>query len=187
MNRSSAEDIIIKSMGIFAKKGSGATIEDIAKCCKVSPGSIYYYFKDKNALYFEAAYYAAKKVSSAIRSAMDPSKDTETNYKNAILSVINFSKENIKIANFFCTFQNTHHVSTLKKHEYAKIADLCPMWDFLKKGIEKGDILPIPLITTVAYSPVYPYVLLNNILQPTTPEQDKMFADCLWRAISSRH
>jgi AcrR family transcriptional regulator len=185
MKESIAEKIIIKSMNIFSKKSSNATIEDIAKCCKVSTGSIYYYFKDKNELYFEAVYYAAKKVNEVISNALDPSKDTETNYKNAILAIIDFSKKNVKIANFFCTFQNMHHVSTLKEREYAKIAEFCSMQDFLKRGVEKGDILDIPLVITVAYFPVYSYVILNNKLQPTTSEQDKMFADSLWRAIAS--
>jgi len=100
-------DILKAAEHIFASKGyHEATIQDIAKEAQYGTGTVYLYFKDKNALYFSL-------LDEKIKSLIGPIKEKTEQVKDAKKKLEIFIKESLAV---FEQNQNFFRIYTLEKN-----------------------------------------------------------------------
>lgn len=100
-------DILKAAEHIFASKGyHEATIQDIAKEAQYGTGTVYLYFKDKNALYFSL-------LDEKIKSLIGPIKEKTELVKDAKKKLEIFIKESLAV---FEQNQNFFRIYTLEKN-----------------------------------------------------------------------
>ncbi len=183
MKKDLREFIIKKTINLVARKGfEGSGMKEIAAACKMSPAAIYYYFESKHNLLFESIMYVAYKLKYCIEAACEPCETLEDAYKTAMKSVVKYIKNNVGEAIFYTQALVSPQDFPYTPAELKETFGKCPVLNMLNRGIESGELYDLPNLLSIAYSPVYPYVLKSLNM---TPEQEDLFIDRLWHAIST--
>jgi hypothetical protein len=121
-------------------------------------------------------------VSACINQAVSRESEFEAMYKIALQSVIHFVKKNPNEAKFYVGYMLHYSDLRLKKSESDEIFSMCPMVKLMIAGIKQNRFYDIPSILFLGYTPVYSYALDNL---NSNKEQDELFINSLWRAIST--
>jgi len=135
------KDQILKvAQDLFAKFGlSKTTIEDIAKSMRMAKASIYYYFKNKEAIYEEVIKKEGEEVKREITKAVDKATTAKEKLRTYILSRINVFK---KMANYYTVFKeeylNNYRFVVEARDRYTDF-ELNLIKNILKFGIENGE------------------------------------------------
>jgi len=88
-------DILKASEYVFASKGyHEATIQDIAKEAQYATGTVYLYFKDKNALYFSLLEDKMRSLAETVQAKIGDIKDAEERLKVFIQESLVFFDQN---------------------------------------------------------------------------------------------
>ncbi|MFA6142671.1 MAG: TetR/AcrR family transcriptional regulator [Candidatus Omnitrophota bacterium] len=99
-------DILKAAESVFASKGyHEATVQDIAKEAQYGTGTVYLYFKDKNALYFSL-------LEEKIKSLIDAAKEKTEKIKDAKKKLEVFIRQSLF---FFEENQNFFRIYTMEK------------------------------------------------------------------------
>lgn len=88
-------DILRAAEQVFASKGyHEATIQDIAKKAQYGTGTVYLYFKDKNALYFSLLEEKIKNLIEAVKEKAEVVKDSKKRLEIFIQESLDYFEKN---------------------------------------------------------------------------------------------
>ncbi len=135
--------IMDTARALLLEKGLNATsINQIAKRCELSVGSIYFYFKDKEEIFASLQVEGLELLYQTILRAVDNESLPEEKIRSIALAHLRFSKEHknyLDIIHYFLTSPKTIFPPDLKNkidsHGYASISILT---DVIREGIEQG-------------------------------------------------
>ncbi len=175
--RNSREAIIIAAQNVFSKKGfHGATVEEITSGAKLSPGSLYRHFKNKEDLYTCLSINILKLFSTEFQKIVNaalPVEEKMERYCDIFMKV--YERNPIILINLFHLQSGDilHHLSDETMQQLKKYSALAygSMVATIKEGIDTGvfiDEYPVALADILwgSYSGVVLWVnskrLLNN-------------------------
>ena len=181
------EKIILATIELGAKKGiESISIKDIGDKCKVSSAAMYYHFKNKYELLFEAAFFVVKEITDCICKNAEPSAECEKQYKETMKVIADYHIAN-PTKSIFYTRMLVVPSMELSKGDLSKIRDYCPLTQNLRLWQQQDKICDMPQIMSVAYYPLCIYLLHNfiNKIKPTEQSVNSII-DHLWYMISKK-
>lgn len=106
-------DIMETAANLFSETGfHGTSIRDISRVAKCSLSMVYYYFNDKETLYYELAYHEFLKLNERMDREMPMLNDPEEFYIQALLKRLNlegYDRQIYKLSLMtYYSFENTH-------------------------------------------------------------------------------
>lgn len=149
-------DILKAAEHIFATKGYyEATIQDIAKEAQYGIGTVYLYFKDKNALYFSLLEEKIKSLINAAREKTEQVKDAKKKLEIFIRAGLIFFEKNQNFFRIYTLEKNTLQLIVGKKStelsrvvEYAtgyleKLIKMAQEQSVIKKNYDPSEIADV--------------------------------------------
>lgn len=179
------DKLILSTIALGAKQGiEGINMKTLSQKCKVSVGTMYYHFKDKYDLLYNATFYVVKQLTVEINKAINAGAPYEENYKNILRAIVEYDIAHPEEAIFYCRTLVVPSIK-FKKRDNDEVVDYCPLTAFLRKGGEAGIIVNYDMIMTLAYFPLCTY-LLHCFMGKIEPNQTDIenIIDRLWLAIS---
>ena len=188
------ERILIGMLDLIWEVGlEKASIGTLSRRIKISPGNIYYYFKDKNEILNTMYYYCQEKItktfsiSSFSEIRENYTEDTKSNMKKLIKRSVAFFRSNPPILNYIVNAKSSSYLSKdVKTMLYVNA-------DFYEKIVigtqENGDVKPIKPEFIILFYQSYLYELLKqDILMHNIIIDDDVIdiiTELLWSGISS--
>jgi len=155
-NKDIRERVINTAVKMFAEKGFfRTTVEDIARSARVAKGTMYLYFKDKEALYlatvevhFDRALQALTKIETTRRSSEEKMMDIASQFLNYMTG--------LKDTYPMFTFENMHITGRImKKIRPVMMPRLIQMTEIISRiieeGIKRGEFIDIEPRTAAFY------------------------------------
>ena len=183
MKQALRDKIVKKAIQLTTKNGlQFPSTKEIASACKISQPSIYYYFRDKQELLSECAFYVATKTSKCIASVANPSDTVEEAYKAALNAVVKLIKSNTGEAKFYLLVQTSLKQFHNDEEQLKRLITLAtPTENIFHRGIEEGILHKFTNMYSICFFPIY---LLLLSVPEVSPEEIELFIDRLWHAVA---
>ncbi|MFX1367216.1 MAG: TetR/AcrR family transcriptional regulator [Promethearchaeota archaeon] len=163
----------------------GISISKIAKKAKVSPATIYIYFKNKEDLFTRLYIDIRRKMSQGALLGLEERMTTEETFKSIWHHSFTFNLRHPE----YCTYRELFERTTMMRNIRAEDFELFQTVDrLLKRGIKEKMIkdYPLPVLTAFAY---FPIITLLNFHHAGVIEMDedniKQACEIAWNAIRS--
>lgn len=156
--RDENKEILVKSKAIemLVTEGfDGFSMQKLAKAAKVSPATLYIYYKDKEDLILQLGIEEGKRMADATMSHFNPEMGFAEGMRVQWENRAKYQLENPMAAQFF--EQLKHSPYRDKVHEAIKDNFKEIMGLFIKTAVKNGVIksMPIEVFWSVAYAPLY--------------------------------
>ena len=177
--------IVRASIQLVNKLGfDGISIAKIAKKAKVSPATIYIYFKNKEDLFTQLYIDIRKKTHQGLVQGVQEEMTVEQMFKTIWYNSFTFNLKHPENLPFREQFEQTTMMKNLKEHEFESYQYVRTL---LQRGIDEKAIknLPLPLLTAFAFIPVITLLKyhLSGIIK-MEEAQIRQACDFAWNAIS---
>ncbi|MBP9479140.1 MAG: TetR/AcrR family transcriptional regulator [Sebaldella sp.] len=169
-----------------------ASIGTLARRIKVSPGNIYYYFKDKNEILNTLYYHCLDMVIEAVEpyayeKLPDRKKETVKNYLHSFIKkFLNYYRENPLILNYMVTAKSSSYLSDdIKKIMYNKIDAYGIFFEDMKRNkVTKNVSIEITILymISIMYEFAKQEILLKNIT--FSDENEEEMFELIWSGLS---
>jgi AcrR family transcriptional regulator len=156
---SKEEAIRRKAMELAVKEGfDGLSMQKIAKAAKVSPGTLYVYFEDREDLVLQVYRAEMEKTQAAMMRGFDPSMRFDEGLRVQWLNRARFCLEHPLSMLFLEQFRHTplhEKALSLAGDDFRRV-----MQEFVTHAIRNGELVRLPLETywAVAFAPMYQLV-----------------------------
>jgi AcrR family transcriptional regulator len=157
------EAIRKKAMHIIVSKGiDGLSMQQLAKAAKVSPATIYIYYKDREDLILALYIRANERMAEATLKNFDPDMSFSEGLRNQWKNRAKYWMDNPVEAQFLEAMRHSNYNSKLgsemKRHFFVK------MHQFIQGCVQRGELirLPVEVFWSVAYAPLYQLVRFHN-------------------------
>ncbi|MFX1251800.1 MAG: TetR/AcrR family transcriptional regulator [Promethearchaeota archaeon] len=137
----------------------GISISKIAKEAKVSPATIYIYFKNKEDLFVTIYKEIRKKISEAALQGLNEGLTIEDSFKSLWYNYFNYSVEHFEYIVYREHFERTSMMAKVQHEEFELYKYISNLFE---KGIEKKIIKDIPLPILVAFA-LFPIITLLKL------------------------
>jgi AcrR family transcriptional regulator len=149
-----------KAMEMAAKEGfDGLSMQKIAKAAKVSPGTLYIYFKDREDLILQVYQEEMQKTFAATMENFDPSMRFDEGLRVQWLNRARYCMKNPLSMQFMEQFRHTPlHEKALGMVGAPPFKEI--MRTFLSNAIRNGELVKVPVEVywAVAFAPMYQLV-----------------------------
>ncbi|WP_262709426.1 TetR/AcrR family transcriptional regulator [Saccharicrinis carchari] len=139
-----------------------APMSKIAKMAKVSPGTIYLYFNNKQDLINQVYIEVKAAFSQYAFKDYEEHLSVEKGFKNIWKNIAEFKLKEVEEAMFLSQCDNTPMIDEAGRKEGLK--HLQPLLDLWERGQKEGVIKPVSPYMLYAFS-IYPIAFLMNIQQ----------------------
>lgn len=152
-----------KAMEIIVTDGfDGLSMQKLAKAARVSPATIYIYFKDREDLIHEVSVKAVENMISATLKNFKPSMSLEKGLKIQWKNRSEFWLNNPLEAKFIEMVRHSHigeNVFTKVKEEFSLV-----LGEFVRGAIKRKELakLPLEVYWSIAFSPLYTLIKFHN-------------------------
>ena len=154
------QDIIESAEKVFFSKGiENATMDEVAEKAELSKGTLYLYFKNKEALQFAIAIKGAEMLMQSFKNIINKQKSGLENLLDIGREFISFSRNNPDYFNMFMQFQGANALPKMNQEETARyFREQSPMAfvvEIVKEGINDRslrDDIPAGLLATTLWS-----------------------------------
>jgi AcrR family transcriptional regulator len=178
--------IVDASIKLTNKLGfDGISIAKIAKKAKVSPATIYIYFKNKEDLFTQLYVDIRKKMSQGALQGLEEGMATEEAFKSIWYHSFTYNLLHREYIKYRERFEQTTMMRGIKHEEFTLFQTVD---ELLKRGIKEKTIkeYPLPILTAFAYVPIV--TLLNfhhaGIIE-MNEDNIKQACEIAWNAIHS--
>ncbi|MHA1614026.1 MAG: TetR/AcrR family transcriptional regulator [Candidatus Thorarchaeota archaeon] len=180
------DSIVDASIKLINELGfDGISISKIAKKAKVSPATIYIYFKNKEDLFTKLYIDIRKEMSQGALEGLEQDMTTEETFKSIWYHSFTFNLKHSEYIAYRAQFEQTTMMKTIRPDEFRLFQTID---ELLKRGIKEKIIkeYPLPVLTAFAYVPII--TLLNfhhgGIIEM---DEDNIMQACeiAWNAIHS--
>ncbi|MFW9889857.1 MAG: TetR/AcrR family transcriptional regulator [Candidatus Thorarchaeota archaeon] len=153
------DSIVKTTINLTNKLGlDGISISKIAKKAKVSPATIYIYFKNKEDLFTKLYIDIRNKMSQGALEGIEEGMTIEETFKSIWYHSFTFNLMHPEYLNYREQFEQTAMMRNIRAEDFELFQSVD---DLLKRGIKEKTILdhPLPILTAFAYVPII--TLLN--------------------------
>jgi AcrR family transcriptional regulator len=163
----------------------GISISKIAKKAKVSPATIYIYFKNKEDLFTRLYIDIRKEMSEGGLEGLKEGMTTEEAFKSIWYHSFTFNLQHPEYLTFREQFEQTRMMKNIKPQNFRLFQTVD---ELLKRGVKEKTIQnhPLPILTAFAY---FPIVTLLKFHQAGIVEMDEdniiQACEIAWNAINS--
>lgn len=134
------EAILEAARSVFVEKGlRGSTVDEIAARAELGKGTIYLYFKIKEAIYMALIEKGLALLEKRLRSAVDPSLRADANLRRLSEAYYLFYKEEphyFKLL-MYCNLEETKAILDIEAVEQASLGCLSSVSAVIQKGIQE--------------------------------------------------
>ncbi|MGY5859362.1 MAG: TetR/AcrR family transcriptional regulator [Candidatus Thorarchaeota archaeon] len=162
----------------------GISIAKIAKKAKVSPATIYIYFKNKEDLFTKIYIDIRKKMSQGALEGLGKGRTTEEIFKSIWQHSFTFNLRHPEYLAYREQFERTTMMRNIKVEDFELFQTVD---NLLKRGIKEKTIksLSLPILTAFAYAPI---ITLLNYHHAGIVKMDKahieLACEIAWNTIS---
>lgn len=152
-----------KAIELIVKEGlDGFSMHKLAKAAGVSPATLYIYYKDKDDLILKLGVEEGKRMSAATLEGFDPELPFAEGLRIQWQNRARFWLENPQ--SNYCFEQLRHSAHRDKIHASIKDSFAEIMGKFIRKAIQNGELVPIPIEVywSVAFAPLYNLLRFHN-------------------------
>jgi len=153
------DSIIDASIKLINELGfEGISISKIAKKAKVSPATIYIYFKNREDLFTQLYKDIRKEMSQGALEGLEEEMTTEEKFKSIWHHAFSFNLRHPEFLDYREQFERTTMMRSIRVEDFELFQTIDRL---LKQGIKEGTIksLPLPILTAFSYTPII--TLLN--------------------------
>ena len=162
----------------------GISISKIAKKAKVSPSTIYIYFKNKDDLFSKLYIDIRKKMSQGTLKGLQDETTIEQTFKSIWYNSFTYHLNHPEYLFFREQFEQTSLMKNIKENEFESYQYVR---DLLQRGIEENTIKnrPLPILTAFAFIPIITLLKfhLTDIIK-MDENHIKQAYEIAWNAIS---
>ena len=177
--------IVRASIQLVNKLGfDGISISKIAKKAKVSPATIYIYFKNKEDLFTKLYIDIRKKTHQGLLQGLQDEMTVEQRFKAIWYNSFTFNLNHPEYLGFREQFEQTTMMKNIKAHEFESYQFVRTL---LQRGIDEKVIknLPLPFLTAFAFIPVITLLKYHfSGIFKMDEDQIRQACDFAWNAIS---
>ncbi|MCP1187733.1 TetR family transcriptional regulator [Priestia flexa] len=186
MTNNKQHDILSAALKLFAERGyDGTTIPIIAKEAKVGTGTLYHYFKSKEALVNFLFQSCVKKFSEVLQKNFPPSTtDVREQFHHVFFQMVKFAKTDINALLFIDLHVNQYYLDEESNKVFNDFLNVLRV--LLDKGKGQGIIYNLPSDALIAI--VYgAFVRLYKIIEAGELEESEELINSVeercWNAI----
>jgi TetR/AcrR family transcriptional regulator, multidrug resistance operon repressor len=154
-----AQAIREKAIEMIVDEGfDGLSMQKLARAAKVSPATIYIYYKDRDDLILQLWNEEMDKMVEATLKGFSPSMSFEEGLKVQWMNRARFCMENPVTADFIEQLKHSPYHPTALKKLSPKFLDA--MKEFVHNAIKRNELvkLPVEVYWSVAFAPLYQLV-----------------------------
>lgn len=162
----------------------GISISKIAKKAKVSPATIYIYFKNKDDLFSKLYIDIRKKMSQAALQGLNDEMTTEQKFKSIWHNSFTYNLHHPEYLVFREQFEQTAMMKNIKENEFESYRYV---GNLLQRGINENTIknYPLPILTAFAFIPITTLLKFHlGELIKMDEDHIKQAYEIAWNAIS---
>jgi AcrR family transcriptional regulator len=179
------EALVRATINLVNNNGFHATpMSKIAKMAKVSPGTIYLYFNNKQDLINQVYIGVKKAFSQCAFKDYEEHFSVEKGFENIWKNIAEFKLKEVEEAMFLSQCDNTPMIDEQSRKEGLK--HLQPLLDLWERGQKEGIIKPVSPYMLYAFS-IYPIAFLMNMqqrgLNQLTPAHINNAYEMAWNSI----
>jgi AcrR family transcriptional regulator len=165
------QQIIDAAQEVFFRKGlENTTMDDIATEAELAKGTLYLYFKSKEAIQYEISLRGVELLNGLLHNAVDVNQSGLQNLVNIGWTFIRFSREESKFFNLFLFFQKIDiqnlDIPAEKVEEYfVQASPFRLLIDLVEKGMNDGSIrsdLPVHDTATTLWSNIMGLLIVQQ-------------------------
>jgi AcrR family transcriptional regulator len=161
----------------------GISISKIAKKAKVSPATIYIYFKNKDDLFTKLYVDIRKKMSQSTLQGLNDEMSTEQKFKLIWHNSFTYNINHPEHIRFREQFEQTSMMKNINENEFESYRYT---QNLLQRGISENIIKnhPLPILTAFSFIPIITLLKfhLNDIIK-MDEDQIKQAYEIAWNAI----
>jgi len=164
---------------------SGISIAKIARAAKVSPATIYIYFKNKEDFFTKIYIDIIEKMHDAALQGVDESKTIEQQFKMIWINFFTYSNTNQDFVNYREHFEQTLMMKKIRAEDFKLNKYITKLF---QKGIEEKIIKNLPLPFLVAFSLIPIITLLKFNFEGTIDMDDDLInqaSEIAWNILKS--
>jgi len=153
-----------KAIKMIVEKGfDGLSMQKLARAAKVSPATIYIYFKDRDDLIIQLWIGEMQKMAKATLEDFDPNVSFEEGLRKQWMNRARFCMENQQSIHFMEQIRHSPYDLVCQKKMDKTF--LTAMGTFVHNAIKRKELVPLPLEVywSIAYSPLYQLVKLHTM------------------------
>jgi AcrR family transcriptional regulator len=160
------DQILDAAIEVFSKKGfDGANVADIATMAKLGKGTVYLYFKSKEAIF--DAIVTERTLISQLDTLIDDGLSLEDQLRAVARRLLQFEHTHLSVLQLIIADANRFPVHT--EHVYRDVILKGNLWlaDFLVRQVQAGRIRPLkqPMLTARALMSMFmTYILSQEVL-----------------------
>jgi len=162
----------------------GISISKIAKKAKVSPATIYIYFKNKDDLFSKLYIDIRKKMSQGALQGLQDELTIEQTFKSIWYNSFTYNLNHPEYLVFREQFEQTSMMKNIKENEFESYRYVR---NLLQRGIDENTIKnhPLPILTAFAFIPLITLLKfhLSDIIK-MDEDHIKQAYEIAWNAIS---
>ncbi len=164
------QQILDAAQKVFAKKGfEGASIKDLAKAARVSPGLLYWYFKDKTHLFVTLLSERVEAVFGLLPENIPFELPPDEFLPRFGRLYINTLEQPMNIALFKVMIANSQTLPPAIREVMATVVNrvLGTLQFYFQKQIDAGNMRPcdVEMVTRTFMGALVAYLLLKHIMQ----------------------
>lgn len=171
-----------KAIEMIVKEGlDGFSMQKLAKQAKVSPATLYIYYKDKEDLLIQLGYEEATRLTTTILRDFDPNMRFEEGMRIQWRNRADYWLEDPTRASFL--EQLRHSPLRARVFEALDQEFVIAMSKFLQNAIANKEILPMPheVFWSVAYAPLYNLIRFHNEGISLAGKPFKLSEESMWK------
>lgn len=180
------DSIVDASISLINKLGfDGISISKIAKKAKVSPATIYIYFKNKEDLFTNLYTDIRNKMSDGALEGLEEGMNIEERFKSIWYHSFTFNLKHPEYLTFREQFEKTTMMKKIKPKEFKLFQTID---ELLRRGIQEKIIKdhPLPILTSFAYTPIITLLNYHQVGLINMDEKNILQAcEIAWNAIHS--
>ena len=174
------------TLSVVMKTGfNGLKMADVAKKAGLATGTVYLYFKNKEALINALYLHLKTEKTQAFMLAYNPADDFKTAFTKLWQRYFDISLAEPERMLFIEQFTYTSYLTRRTKEKGDVL--LYPLFEFLQEGIRKKKIksIPLPLLISQLMGPIFEIVKLhyNKKIKVTTSVK-KSLLEFAWKSVS---
>ncbi|MFW9770313.1 MAG: TetR/AcrR family transcriptional regulator [Candidatus Thorarchaeota archaeon] len=180
------DSIVDASISLINKLGfDGISISKIAKKAKVSPATIYIYFKNREDLFTKIYTEIRREMSQGALEGVNEGMTTEEIFKSIWHHAFSFNLRHPEYLAYREQFERTTMMGNIKTEDFKLFQTID---NLLKRGIKEKTIkdLPLPILTAFSYAPIITLLNYHRVgIVKIDENQIEQACEIAWSAIRS--
>ena len=187
-------EILGAARRVFARKGfEGSSVADIASAAGIAKGTIYLYYRSKEAIYFETLARDLREMRERVARRVEAADDFRDKLRAYIEAKVSFCGAN---RDFFRIYSAEFGRGSRPPERFRNVVrelkeeQLRFLEENIAAAIRSGEIRDVPVrLAAQAISDVTRSLILNTVVTGSGPSEEEVSAfllDWLWKGLSNR-